>query len=80
MKSINSMDEFETIIQDNPYLLSMNEEEASVMVESLERFRNSNIDKAPQTDSLLTALKEIQIQQQTKTFQKQKQQMMQNGA
>jgi len=80
MKLIQSIDDFEDIVEDTPYLLSMNAEEANVLVESVERFRNTNIDKAPETDSLLHALKEIQIKYETKAYQKQQTTMIQNGA
>ena len=63
MKKITSPKELESVIQSNPYILSLEKEETNVLVEVVSDFQKRNYDSAPKTESLLKALKEIQLGQ-----------------
>jgi hypothetical protein len=63
MKLIKTVADLDNVIQNNPFILSLLPEETNVLVEVVTDFRNRNYDKAPQTDSLLKALTEIQFKQ-----------------
>ena len=63
MKQITTVTELNDIIATNPYILSLEPEETNVLIEVVTDFQNRNYEKAPQTDSLLKALTEIQIKQ-----------------
>tara|TARA_R100001443_G_scaffold94751_1_gene101290 strand:+ start:461 stop:697 length:237 start_codon:yes stop_codon:yes gene_type:complete len=60
MRQIKDANELANIINNNPYILSLEPEETNVLVEVVTDFQNRNYDSAPRTESLLKALKEIQ--------------------
>tara|TARA_R100001463_G_scaffold9891_2_gene29367 strand:- start:579 stop:827 length:249 start_codon:yes stop_codon:yes gene_type:complete len=63
MRQIKDANELNNIIENNPYILSLEPEETNVLVEVVTDFQNRNYEKAPKTESLLKALKEIQVGQ-----------------
>lgn len=65
MKQITTVTDLNDIINDNPFILSLEPEETNVLVEVVTDFQNRNYDKAPKTESLLKALKEIQNKQKS---------------
>ena len=65
MKQIKDPKELERVIDKNPFILSLEPEETNVLVEVVTDFQNRNYDSAPKTESLLTALKEIQTGQKS---------------
>lgn len=66
MKQIKDPKELERVIDKNPFILSLEPEETNVLVEVVTDFQNRNYDSAPKTESLLTALKEIQTGQKSR--------------
>jgi len=58
MKIIKTMTELEPYVS-NTTLLSINKEEAEVLVQVVSDFHKKSIDNAPKTLSLLTAITEI---------------------
>jgi len=59
MKKLTTFEDFADVIKNSQYLLSINKEEAEVLVQVVNDFQNKGVDNAPQTKSLLNAITEI---------------------
>jgi len=59
MKKLTTFEDFADVIKNSQYLLSINKEEAEVLVQVVNDFQNKGVDNAPKTKSLLNAIKEI---------------------
>tara|TARA_R100001443_G_scaffold1863_3_gene6423 strand:- start:6480 stop:6674 length:195 start_codon:yes stop_codon:yes gene_type:complete len=59
MKKLTTFEDFADVIKNSQYLLSINKEEAEVLVQVVNDFQNKGVDNAPKTQSLLNAITEI---------------------
>ena len=59
MKKLTTFEDFADVIKNSQYLLSINKEEAEVLVQVVNDFQNRGVDNAPKTQSLLNAITEI---------------------
>tara|TARA_R110002020_G_scaffold96753_2_gene231357 strand:- start:2286 stop:2480 length:195 start_codon:yes stop_codon:yes gene_type:complete len=59
MKKLTTFKDFADVIKNSQYLLSINKEEAEVLVQVVNDFQNKDVDNAPQTKSLLNAITEL---------------------
>lgn len=59
MRKLTKIEDFVDVIKNSKSLLSINKEEAEVLVQVVSDFHKKSIDNAPKTLSLLTAITEI---------------------